>query len=58
MRSQLQVFTYEDVDPENKGLLKHRNKRWPAGIYLFRVNDGNTRTMCEICSKLTIKTRQ
>ena len=29
---------------------------FPAGIYLFEVNNGNTRTMCEICSKLTIKT--
>ena len=28
----------------------------PAGIYLFKVNNGNTRRMCEICSKLTIKT--
>ena len=28
----------------------------PAGIYLFKVNNGNTRTMFEICSKLTIKT--
>ena len=27
----------------------------PVGIYLFKVNIGNTR-MCEICSKLTIKT--
>ena len=27
-----------------------------AGIYLFKFNNGNTRTMCEICSKLTIKT--
>ena len=26
----------------------------PAAIYLFKVNNGNTRTMCEICSKLTI----
>ena len=25
----------------------------PAGIYLFKVN--NIRTICEICSKLTIK---
>ena len=23
----------------------------PAGIYLFKVNNGSTRTMCEICSK-------
>ena len=28
----------------------------PGGIYLFKVNNRNTRTRCEICSKLTIKT--
>ena len=28
----------------------------PAGNYMFKVNNGNTRTRCEICSKLTIKT--
>ena len=28
----------------------------PAGIYLLIVNNRNTRTRCEICSKLTIKT--
>ena len=28
----------------------------PVGIYLFKVNYRNIRTMCEICSKLTIKT--
>ena len=28
----------------------------PAGIYLPKDNNGNTRTMCEIYSKLTIKT--
>ena len=27
----------------------------PAGIYLLKVNNKNIRTMCEICSKLTIK---
>ena len=27
-----------------------------AGIYLFKVNNRNTRTSCEICSKLKIKT--
>ena len=26
-----------------------------AGIYLLKVNNNNTRTKCEICSKLTIK---
>ena len=28
---------------------------YPAGIYLFKVNNRNTRTRREICSKLTIK---
>ena len=29
---------------------------YPAGIYLFKINNRNSRTMCETCSKLTIKT--
>ena len=29
-----------------------------AGIHLFKVNNRNSRTRCEICSKLTIKTYQ
>ena len=28
----------------------------PVDIYLFKVNNKNTRTRCEICSKLTMKT--
>ena len=37
---------------------KHPTKlgTFPAGIYLLKVNNRNTRTRCEICSKLTIKT--
>ena len=31
-------------------------QRSPAGIYLLKVNNRNTRTRCEICSKLTINT--
>ena len=27
----------------------------PSGSYMFKVNNRNTRTRCEICSKLTIK---
>ena len=30
-------------------------KTFPAGIYLFKVNNRNTRTRSETCSKLTIK---
>ena len=33
-------------------------KHIPAGIYLLKVNNRNTRTKCEICSKLTIKTSE
>ena len=28
----------------------------PAGVHMFKVNNGNTRAMCEICSKLIKKT--
>ena len=28
----------------------------PTGNYMFKVDNGNTRTRCEICLKLTIKT--
>ena len=28
---------------------------YPAGIHLLKVDNKNTRTRCEICSKLTIK---
>ena len=27
----------------------------PVGIYLLKVNNRNTKTRCEICSKLAIK---
>ena len=30
----------------------------PAGIYLVKVNNRNTRTRCEICLKLTINIPQ
>ena len=29
----------------------------PGSIYFFKVNNGNTRTMCKICSKLITETR-
>ena len=31
-------------------------KHYPAGNYMFKVNNRNTRTRCEICSKLTTET--
>ena len=30
----------------------------PAGHYLFKVNNRNTRTKCEICSNLKMKTSE
>ena len=30
-------------------------KPTPASNYMFKVNNRNTRTRCEICSKLTLK---
>ena len=35
--------------------LEHVWSFLPAGIYLFKFNKGNTRTMCEICPKFIIK---
>ena len=34
-----------------EGYCKH-----PVGNYIFKVNNRNTTTICEICLKLTIKT--
>ena len=34
---------------------KKTSKHFPAGNYLFRVNNRNIRTRCKLCSKLTIK---
>ena len=31
-------------------------KMIPAGNYMFKVNNRNTRTRCEICSNLAMKT--
>ena len=34
----------------------HNFSNIPAGIYSSKSHNGNTKSMCEICSKLTIKT--
>ena len=41
------------IYPEDAHDLK---KQFPTGSYLLKVNNRNTKTRCEICSKLTIKT--
>ena len=30
--------------------------RFPFGVHLFKVDNGNPRAMCEICSQLTVET--
>ena len=35
---------------------KKNDRSIPTGFYLFNVNNGNTRAICEICLKLTGKT--
>ena len=37
-------------------LFKQLWPTFPAGNNMFKINNRNTRTRCEICSKLTIKT--
>ena len=42
-------------------MLLHVNSQivcFPIGIYIFKVNNRNTRTRCEICSMLIIKTQE
>ena len=34
----------------------YHKRHIPVGIYLLKVNNRDTRTRCEMCSKLTIKT--
>ena len=41
---------------EIDGKDNHKFVSYPASIYMLKVNNRNTRTRCEICSKLTIKT--
>ena len=41
---------------KTKFMVRLRLWYFPAGNYMFKVNNRNTRKRCEICSKLTIKT--
>ena len=57
-------FDHDDLDatPDTQKLGKQKVRRivtflCPAGIYQLKVNNMNTRTKYEICSKLTVATR-
>ena len=41
-------------DLHESNLILSFNSQTPAGIYLFKVNNRNTRTRCEISWKVTI----
>ena len=47
------IFAFGSV--EDLLLFEDERTSKPVGIYLLRINNRNTRTMCEICSKLTMK---
>ena len=49
---------YVIVPPQKKKNVELIGQQYPAGIYLIKVNNGNTRTICEICLKLTITTSE
>ena len=48
------MFIQAFLNASDKRLYK--TKSYPAGNYMFKGNNRNTRAMCEICLKLTIKT--
>ena len=51
-------FFYQNTSFHLPQCLLYENKKisYPANIYLFKVNNKNTRKRCKIRSKLTIKT--
>ena len=48
--------SFSDVIKETLNLFAPVRMKNPAGIYLLKVYNENTRTRCEICPKLIIKT--
>ena len=52
----LQPLTQLLVRDHRQILIFALGKFNPAGIYLLKINNGNSRTRCEICSEFTIKT--
>ena len=51
-----QIYLLKVNDESTRGMFEHNFEHNPTDIYLFKVNNGNIRTMCETCSKLTRKT--
>ena len=53
LKHNLNVNRLIEINPTGS---RQRKKFTLANIYLFKVNNKNTRKRCEICSMLTIKT--
>ena len=47
------IIHFKDIDPRNK--LSKKRRICPVGIYLFKVNNGNTRAIFEIWLKMNNK---
>ena len=50
------IFLRENGQKSVGHMLMRETCHIPAVNYMFKVNNKNTRTKCEICSKLTIDT--
>ena len=48
-------FHKEMIRHNQTSKIMGKNSFYPAGIYMLKDNNRNTRTRCEICSELTIK---
>ena len=55
-RKILKQFKTEFSEPLSGMINVSVSKGIPVGNYMFKVNNRDTRTRCEICSQLTIKT--
>ena len=53
----IELCDYEKTSWRIKSNSKDQASNKPANIYLFQVNNRNTRKRCEICSELIIKTQ-
>ena len=54
----MRLLTGLSTDHLNMSILKRTSTpgKYPADNYMFKFNNRNIRTKCEICSELTIKT--
>ena len=53
----MQIFSYSLVPAKDWCRMWRdlKDSIYPVDIYMFKANNRNTKTRCEICSKLTIK---